>query len=102
MIDPEDFIYSYIANIINKIDLQREQLKEEVDLYSEELIDKLNLLKIESLKGCSNDLDTSETNDEIQIKLFGRESCEFVPAKLNIKDIFGVLRSHEVGSWKSY
>ena len=98
MIDPEDFIYSYIANIINKIDLQREQLKEEVDLYSEELIDKLNLLKIESLKGCSNDLDTSETNDEIQIKLFGRESCEFVPATLNIKDIFGVLRSHEVGS----
>ena len=102
MFDPEDFIYSYFANIINKIDLRREKLKEEVDLYSEELIHKLNMLKTNNLKESSTDLNSSESNDKNQIKLCGCESFEFAPAKLNIRDIFGVLVSHEVGSYKKH
>ena len=57
--DPENFIYEYIHATINKIDLKRDQIFEQIGDISEEMLTKLKSFKEESKSNLKNSIDSS-------------------------------------------
>ena len=52
--DPEDFVYSYFSNEINKIDLKRETFILKVNEISDEMIKKVKQMETDSISSCSS------------------------------------------------
>ena len=48
--DPETFLYNYFAMIINEVDLRRETLKQDIDNYSDSIIEEIERTRADCYK----------------------------------------------------
>lgn len=63
--DPEGYIYNYFEDFKRQIDLRREVLKEEIDVYSDKLIQSINKTQTYYIK-----LSREENDVKTKIKLY--------------------------------
>jgi len=71
--DPENFISEYFCELNRQVDLRRDELFVEIQEYSDELIENINVLRQECLINCENTktgkTETNKTIDECKASL---------------------------------
>jgi len=74
--DPENFISEYFCELNRQVDIRRDKLFVEIQEYSDELIEKIDVLRKECLSNCENTktkktekTETSKTIDECRASL---------------------------------
>ncbi len=94
--DPEYFVYDYFAKLRNSVDIQRENLKFNIDCYSNGIIENINAIEIDCRK-CVNkisrivdDIEICRQNIEQLIKQFEIEDTNnknHENSKINVREI---------------
>ncbi len=67
--DSENYIYSYFEDIKRQTELRREILKDEIDKYSDELIEKINETKSNYIKLSKEDHEIKSNIENLRKKL---------------------------------